>query len=883
MTGTWPFVGREAQLEQLRGLLAGTASSAGLVVSGAAGLGKTRLLAEARSTAEAARSHAVSLAATAATQDLPFGMFSTLLPRDRSTPRDLLGSDRLDLLLATADRLCAQAGKRRLVLLVDDVNFADQGSVALIHHLAMQRQAVLLLAVRTGEQLPDALHLLWRQGSLEWIELAALLSEEVTTLLEKALGGAIESRSALRLAEASGGNPLYLRELVRAGQAQGALACEGGVWSLSRLPQLPTPLADILRERLRGLSAAEREVVALVGSGEPVELGLVVAVLGAQAVERAEAQGLVSLVTAERRAYLRLAHPLYGELLRGEPGQLRLLRLRRELAEAMVATGLRRRGDVLRLALAQADGVLDVDAGIQLEGIREASAAFDHDLVLRLGRAAQQAGGGFEAGHAIAEAYAWKGDGHRAEEAFAALQSQAGDDAQRGIAARNRAGNLFFGLGRTRAAYQVIEEACQTIGDPHWTAELGLLRAGIAICSGHAMQALEFGALVLGDGGTERLELHQMPGLVSTLTALGNTEAAIMAGEAAVAPLEHASREYPYLIATTKVALSEAYMLHGELAKAQELATSGYREALNGCADGLRGQWALAAGRAAVATGRLATAARSCREAALLLGQHGTLLGPCGRIEALGWLAVAQAIRGDVSGARQALADAQATHCEDAFVVATGLGRTWLAAAQGDLPEARRVAHTVAQEAAELGDGAYEALAWHAVTRLGGQAHERLTELAAMCPSPMHDAYACHAQALANADAAGLESAVEQFDRLGATLLAAEASAAAAALYERLGSKGNAIVASLRTQARLEACALKHSPALSALAVGAIPELTQRERETVDLALSGMSNAAIAARLVLSVRTVESHLHNAYTKLGIGSREELTRLLSERG
>jgi DNA-binding CsgD family transcriptional regulator len=147
----------------------------------------------------------------------------------------------------------------------------------------------------------------------------------------------------------------------------------------------------------------------------------------------------------------------------------------------------------------------------------------------------------------------------------------------------------------------------------------------------------------------------------------------------------------------------------------------------------------------------------------------------------------------------------------------------------------------------------------------------------------MHDAYACHAQALAGADAAGLESAVEQFDRLGATLLAAEASAAAAALHERHGSKGNAIAASLRTRARLEACALKQSPALAALTIGAIPELTQRERETVDLALSGMSNAAIAARLVLSVRTVESHLHNAYIKLGVSSREELTRLLSERG
>jgi DNA-binding CsgD family transcriptional regulator len=60
------------------------------------------------------------------------------------------------------------------------------------------------------------------------------------------------------------------------------------------------------------------------------------------------------------------------------------------------------------------------------------------------------------------------------------------------------------------------------------------------------------------------------------------------------------------------------------------------------------------------------------------------------------------------------------------------------------------------------------------------------------------------------------------------------------------------------------------------------PELTRRERETVGLTVAGMSNAAIAARLVLSVRTVESHLYSAYAKLGITNRDELSRLINPR-
>jgi DNA-binding CsgD family transcriptional regulator len=51
--------------------------------------------------------------------------------------------------------------------------------------------------------------------------------------------------------------------------------------------------------------------------------------------------------------------------------------------------------------------------------------------------------------------------------------------------------------------------------------------------------------------------------------------------------------------------------------------------------------------------------------------------------------------------------------------------------------------------------------------------------------------------------------------------------------------------------------------------------LTSREAEVVDLAAAGLSDRDIAARLVLSVRTVESHLARAYRKLGVGSRREL--------
>jgi DNA-binding CsgD family transcriptional regulator len=58
-------------------------------------------------------------------------------------------------------------------------------------------------------------------------------------------------------------------------------------------------------------------------------------------------------------------------------------------------------------------------------------------------------------------------------------------------------------------------------------------------------------------------------------------------------------------------------------------------------------------------------------------------------------------------------------------------------------------------------------------------------------------------------------------------------------------------------------------------------DLTPREREIALLAAAGSSSRQIADSLVISVRTVDNHLQNAYRKLGVTSRQDLPRALSQ--
>jgi DNA-binding CsgD family transcriptional regulator len=87
---------------------------------------------------------------------------------------------------------------------------------------------------------------------------------------------------------------------------------------------------------------------------------------------------------------------------------------------------------------------------------------------------------------------------------------------------------------------------------------------------------------------------------------------------------------------------------------------------------------------------------------------------------------------------------------------------------------------------------------------------------------------------------------------------------------------------SVLNQVQTAICGAIRRPRHANSSVG-VHALSQREHEIVRLAIAGQSTPDIARHLFLSQRTVETHLRNAYTKLDVNSKLELTRRAAQLG
>jgi DNA-binding NarL/FixJ family response regulator len=367
------FVGRAAELAALDRALAeldhGRPST--LEIVGEPGIGKTRLLAELSARADARGHIVLGGSASEFEYDLPFWLFVDALDEyvKGVDPRRLSGLDPNELRelshvlpsqpagpAAPAgpvqdQRYRAQQAVRRLleelaaskplVLVLDDVHWADSGSVELLGALLRRppRGPVLVaLAVRphqAPDRLSSALERAARTGALHRLELSALTIEQAGQFL----GPATDRRAVAALHAASGGNPFYLQQLAR------SLPRTRG-FEVAVLADIPVPpaVAAALLEELHLLDDADRRVLdGAAVAGDPFDLDLAAAAAGTsesatlEALDELLRRDLIRHTEVPRR--FRFRHPLVRRAVYGSaPGGWRLAAHERAAA-ALAAQG----------------------------------------------------------------------------------------------------------------------------------------------------------------------------------------------------------------------------------------------------------------------------------------------------------------------------------------------------------------------------------------------------------------------------------------------------------------------------------------------------------------------------------------------------------------
>ncbi|MCO6008603.1 LuxR C-terminal-related transcriptional regulator [Actinoallomurus purpureus] len=863
----WPFVGRTAQLDAVRAAL-GDGSGFGVVVAGPAGAGKTRLAAQVGSGVSGFVVAAVR--GTTAAADIPFGAIAHLLP-ERFPPE---GS--ANPLRWAAEALRPRAGDA-LLLRVDDAHLLDSASAALIHQMVLHRGARLLATVRSGEPAPDPIVALWKDGLVRRLELEPLPVEETDRLLGRVLGGRVERATLRRLWRVTQGNLLYLRELVIAGRTTGTLDEADGLWRWHGDLSLTPRLRDLVEARIGDVHDDERRALEFVALGEPLGADILIRLTDAVAVERCEARQLITTFRDGRRLQIRPAHPLYGEVVRARADPDRTREMLARLADAVEATGPRRREDALRVAVWRLDAGTAGQPLPLIRACRLAMSLFDVALAQRLGRAAIDAGGGTAAALPLAYALFFDDRPEEAEEILRRAAEAPATDRDRSVHARTRALGLTWSVGDDVDAHRIVDEAASSVAEPATRQELLVMSAFIHFFAGRPEDADRQLARARRLGGAmnpaSAAEAAVVEGL--RLTHSGRTVRARAVAETALREVARWRDEAPDAFWSLHCVRLLSHLFDGDLASAEQVTglvqqhmreESPWRLGVAGF-DGHRAQIRLLRGKAV-------DAIRSCRDGIAQLGSDGKgFAGLC-----FGELAHASALLGDVETARTALAAAERRSLRTFVPIdfPAVLARAWVLAAGGDLGAAVTSALAAAASAETHGLLGYRMFALHDVVRLGAASRvaKDLARLCATMDGPLAPVCARHAAAAVAGDGPELDAVSRAFERMGMLLHAAEAGAQAAAAYPP-GDRAGVFAAS-RAWALAQGCQGARTPALRGLIP---PRLTARQREIARLAAAGSSNREIAERLVLSPRTVANHLVGVYGRLGVGDRAALAELL----
>jgi DNA-binding CsgD family transcriptional regulator len=925
------LIGRDSEMAVLAKLIAEVAAGHGsaVLIEGEPGIGKSALVRAALADAADLDCEVFWGAGDELGQTLPLlPLLEALRVREApTTPRrntilqllrgEVTADRGADVSAALAEQLLAliteQCAVRPTILVIDDLQWADQASITLWRRLAKLAQQVPLLLIGTMRPVPkrdDLLALRRAVGDAARLQLTGLTEEAVAELVAALAGGKPGSK-LLRLADGAGGNPLYVTELVAAlTRSSRVTLTKAGAAELIN-GSVPRSLSSAIADRLDFVSGPVREVLraaALLGVDFAVpDLAVVAGRSVADLVpdlEEARAAG----VLAESGNGLAFRHPLIRAALYDEiPAPVRAAwhrdagralaetgapadRVARQLLQATTGPGgasepmdewilswLARTAELL------AGQAPQVAAELLRQAVASSAGSAQHDLlVARLADALYRVGDVAEAEAVANQALA------RAMEpdlvvdlhwTLAQCRMRVGQFAESmatldealaspGISARQRA-RLLVLAARTRNNLGEVEKAGEVAAEALAVAE----EAGDNWAMGWALHVLTIVNAVQGQM-TDALPLFdraltvtQADPALTDLRLLLQVNKAVTLGD-----LDRYDEAF--------AAARQARYLADHVGNVIRLVQ----------AHGALGQLLFNTGRWEDAMAEVEALPEEVKE-------------PIAACSDLGIAAVICFHRGEIAAARRHLAAAapRAERMGNRLIGPLALARSL------DHEHADAVAEALAVLTAEITDN-IEALdeiedlladAVRLAARTGNvdtaqDLAGHAAALAAGSEIPHRQANALYCRGLLDHDAVGLLAAAERYRDASRPLLSAKALEAAAEEFVRGDDRDQARTAftqagdtytslgaatdAARLQARFRSYGIRRGPhAKHRRAQSGWDSLTPTETKIAALVEDGLSNPEIAAKLLLSRRTVATHVSHILRKLGVNSRTDIAR------
>jgi DNA-binding NarL/FixJ family response regulator len=810
-----------------------------------------------------------------------------------------------------------------LVLVLEDLHWADATTHLLVPRLARAASEApfsLVVTLRPDEAEPgsgldEMRRELSRERLAEEVVLEPLTPGDVAALLRGILGVALAPDLVERFARTGGGNPFVTEELLRAAVEDGSLAPQDGAWRGGEGLPLPWSVSETVLARLRRMEARDRDVLAWAAvAGERFDAELLgeAASLSprqmAASLERARAAGLVR---DDRDGAMAFRHAITHEAILG----------------ALVAPERRRRhARLLAAAEARAAAGRAVPLGLLLthaEGAGDRAAAFAY--ARRAAARSREVGG-------EAEALA------HTERALARWSEEEGAEA-RATLLLERGRLLHWVTQHHAAAIAPLEEAARAfrgLGDADRATLAAALAAGSGWWSGRAgaLDALRALPGRLTPAAPLELRLEAVNEVARPLMLDRHPREAAAMAEAGLALAErpptragrHGRVDLLITLGTCRIILGDHEGGRALLLETAEHAL-GDRDAVGACR---------ALHNVAFAEEDAGAMRRHAEAGLEIAREHG--LRPSERSFLIA-LALGSAAAGDLDGAERLCEDAAAVTGPWEGLAHTrldvGLPRAFALLARGDLEDARAgFAEVQSRLRGAPESGLWTARRGLATVHLAGDDPAAARALLADDLAAGEPASYDRTLALAlEAEAAAAEADLDGLGRLAGELSRVAprhgGTAAAGALRAALGREPDAVdriavverahdaagrAAEAARWLLVAAGALARSGAPEAADVAAaarerfarmgadawrrraerlmrqlgirVPSppatpgaggLSGRERQILDLLGEGLTNREIAARLVISEKTVGRHLENIYVKLGVHSRLQAVR------